>query len=261
MDRIDLQLLQPHGSGRAGRRRYSVRIARGPDEVRAAQRLRWRVFADELGARLPTRVPGVDQDIFDAHCEHLTVSDDDTGEVVGTCRILAPDAARRIGGYYSDNEFDLTRLRLLRERMVEIGRSCIDPDHRNGAVIALIWTEIARYILSSGNVYLAGCVSMSMTDGGHCAASIFEQLRVRNLSPAEYRVSPRHHLPLDDLEHGRAIEVPTLIRTYLRAGAWVCGAPAWNPDFNTADFFMFLPLARLNLRHARHFFGEVLPVG
>jgi putative hemolysin len=261
MDRINQQLLQPHGTAHAGRRRYSVGFAREPVGVRAAQQLRWRVFAEELGARLPARTTGIDQDIFDAHCEHLTVTDDDTGEVVGTYRILAPDAARRIGGYCSENEFDLIRLRLLRERMVEIGRSCIHPDHRNGAVIALLWAGLARYMLSSGHVFLAGCASMSMADGGHGAAAVFERLRARHLAPVEYRVFPRHCLPLDELDATRATDAPPLIRGYLSAGAWICGEPAWHPDFNTADFFMFLPLARLNPRHARHFFGEVLRVG
>lgn len=261
MDRIVQQLLQQPERAPAGRRRYSVGIAGNQEQVRAAQRLRWRVFAEELGARLPTRVPGIDQDIFDAHCEHLAVCDDDTGEVVGTYRILAPGAARRIGGYYSENEFDLTRLRLLRERMVEIGRSCIHPDHRNGVVIALLWAGLARYMLSSGHAYLAGCASLSMADGGHTAAAVFERLRLRHLAPVEYRVFPRHCLPLDELDATRPADAPPLIRGYLRAGAWICGEPAWDPDFNTADFFMFLPLARLNPRHARHFFGEVLRVG
>lgn len=261
MDRIDQQLLLTQGIGKGPRGRYSVCLARQDAEVRSAQRLRWRVFADELGARLPSRLPGVDQDMFDAYCEHLTVTDGETGEVVGTYRILAPDAARRIGGYEAENKFDLTRLRLLRARMVEVGRSCIHPDHRNGAVIALLWAGLARYMLSSGHAYLSGCASMSMCDGGHGAASVFERLRLRHLAPVEHRVHPRHCLPLDELDTTRPVDAPPLVRGYLRAGAWICGEPAWDPDFNTVEFFMFLPLARLNPRHARHFFGEVLRVG
>jgi putative hemolysin len=261
MDRTDNQLLLQPGRTRTARRRYSVGFARTPEEIRAAQKLRWRVFADELGARLPARMAGIDHDIFDPYCEHLVVRDDDTGETVGTYRILAPAAARRVGGYYSENQFDLTRLRLLRERMVEIGRSCIHPEHRSGAVIALLWAGLARYMLSSGHAYFAGCASMSMADGGHAAASVFERLRPRHFAPVEYRVFPRSCLPLDELDATRPADAPPLIRGYLSAGAWICGEPAWHPDFNTADFFLFLPLARLNPRHARHFFGEVLRVG
>jgi putative hemolysin len=174
--------------------------------------------------------------------------------------VLSPEAARRAGRYYSENEFDLTRLQLLRGRMVEVGRSCIHPEHRSGAVIALLWAGLARYMLASGHGHLAGCASMSMADGGHAAASVFEKLRARHLAPIEYRVFPRHCLPLDELDSSRPADAPPLLRGYLRAGAWICGEPAWDPDFNTADFFLFLPLARLNPRHARHFFGEVLRV-
>lgn len=261
MERVDDQLMQQPGMQAAARRRYSVGFARGAAEVRAAQRLRWRVFAEELGARLHARVPGVDHDVFDPYCDHLVVRDDGDGEVVGTYRILAPEAARRIGCYYAESEFDLVRLRLLRERMVEVGRSCIHPAHRSGAVIALLWAGLARYMLASGHVYLAGCASMSMADGGHAAASVFERLRVRHLAPVEYRVFPRRCLPLDELDGRRPADATPLIRGYLSAGAWICGEPACDPDFNTADFFMFLPLARLSPRHARHFFGEALRVG
>lgn len=261
MDRAIDQVLQQPGSAPRARRRYSVGFARGADEIRASQRLRWNVFAGEMGARLHSVMPGVDHDMFDTYCEHLVVRDDADGEVVGTYRILSPDAARRVGRYYSEDEFDLERLQPLRGQMVEVGRSCIHPDHRSGAVIALLWAGLARYMLASGHSYLAGCASMSMADGGHAAASVFEKVRTRYLAPAEYRVVPRQCLPLDELDTGRAADAPPLIRGYLRAGAWICGEPAWDPDFNTADFFLFLPLARLSPRHARHFFGEVLRVG
>lgn len=260
MDRALEQLLEQPGVPSFTRRRYSVGFARSAVEIRAAQKLRWRVFAEELGARLPSREPGVDHDSFDPYCEHLVVRNDIDGEVVGTYRILSPAAARRIGHYYSESEFDLIRLLMLRREMVEVGRSCIHPDHRSGAVIALLWAGLARYMLASGHRHLAGCASMSMADGGHAAASVFEKLRARHLAPIEYRVMPRHCLPLDELDAGRSADAPSLLRGYLRAGAWICGEPAWDPHFNTADFFLLLPLARLNPRHARHFFGEVLRV-
>ena len=261
MDRTDDQLLQQPRICETARHRYSVGFARGDDEVRAAQQLRWRVFAEELGARLPSRTPGIDRDFFDPYCEHLVVREESHGEVVGTYRVLSPKAARRIGCYSSENEFDLTRLQLLRERIVEIGRSCIHPQHHNGVVIALLWAGLGRYMLTSGHAYLVGCASMSMADGGQAAASVFERLRARHLAPVEYRVFPRHGLPIDGLECGVACEAPPLVRGYLRAGAWICGDPAWDPDFNTADFLLFLPLSRLHPRFARHFFGEVLRVG
>lgn len=256
MDRIDDLVL--HRRARAGqRRRLHVGLAHTPQAKRAAQALRWRVFAEELGARLRARTPGIDEDEFDAHCEHLVVRDEDCGEVVGTYRLLAPAAARRVGSYYSETEFDLTRLRHLRARMVEAGRSCIHPDFRDGAVIALLWAGIARYMLAHRYAYLAGCASMGMGDGGHAAAAVWGRLRREHLAPVEYHVFPRCPLPIEELDSGGRAEVPPLLRGYLRAGAWVCGGPAWDPDFNTADFFVLLPLANLTPRYARHFLGTV----
>lgn len=253
MDRIDDLMLRRRARAALPRRRLHVGLARTPQEKRAAQALRWRVFAEELGARLRARTPGIDEDEFDAHCEHLVVQDEDCGEVVGTYRLLAPAAARRLGSYYSETEFDLTRLRHLRPRLVEAGRSCIHPDFRDGAVIALLWAGLARYMLAHGHGYLAGCASMDMADGGHAAAAAWARLRGAHLAPVEYHVFPRRPLPLEELDARGDAEVPPLLRGYLRAGAWVCGEPARDPDFNTADFFVLLPLANLTPRYARHF--------
>jgi putative hemolysin len=255
MDRIDELLLEQPEAGSRRRRCLWVGLARTRPLRRAAQALRWRVFADELGARLDTREPGIDEDVFDAHCEHLVARDEDSGEVVGTYRLLAPEAARRIGGYYAETEFDLTRLRHLRPRMLEAGRSCIHPDYRNGAVIALLWAGLTRYVLTHGYTHLAGCASMSMADGGHAAAAAWEQLRREHLAPIEYHVFPRCALPVDDLDRPARCVLPPLLRGYLRAGAWICGAPAWDPDFHTADFFVLLPIANVAPRYARHFLG------
>jgi len=234
------------------RPRLHARLARGSNEVLEAQKLRYRVFAEELGARLPTRTPGVDQDAFDPYCDHLIVRDEATDRVVGTYRILSPDAARRLGGYYSESEFDLTRLQLLRSGIVEIGRSCIDADYRTGATIALLWGGLARYMAEGGHRYLIGCASIGMADGGHAAANICAALG-DHLAPVEYRVFPRHRLPVEKLRTGQAAELPPLIKGYLRAGAWVGGDPAWDPDFNTADLLVMMPMARVEQRYARHF--------
>lgn len=149
----------------------SVGLAINQREVLSAQKLRFQVFAEELGARLPTKTPGVDQDIFDPYCEHLVVRNEDNGQVIGTYRILSPESAKAVGSYYSESEFDLTRLQHLRPRMVEIGRSCVHPDFRTGTTIALLWSGLAKYMLQNGYDYLIGCASISMADGGHAAAS------------------------------------------------------------------------------------------
>ena len=209
-----------------------------------------------MGARLATRTPGVDRDIYDPFCEHLIVRDEDAGRIVGTYRILSPAAARKVGGYYSENEFDLTRLQNLRSRLVEIGRSCIDADYRSGAVIALLWSGLARYMQENGYDYLIGCASVSMADGGHNAASLYNRLREKHLAPLEYHVFPRYPLPLGSLRGDLEAEAPPLIKGYLRAGAWICGEPAWDPDFNTADLPILMPINKVDDRYARHFMGR-----
>ena len=241
--------VRPH---RHARPTLSVGLAISEREILAAQKLRYHVFAEELGARLQTRTPGVDQDIFDPYCEHLVVRNDDTGQIVGTYRILSPSKARAIGNYYSESEFDLTRLQHLRPRMVEIGRSCVHPDHRNGATIALLWSGLAKYMMQNGYDYLIGCASISMADGGHAAASIYHHLG-EHLSPIEFRVFPRCPLPLEALRHDLKADVPPLIKGYLRAGAYICGEPAWDPDFNTADLPILMPMSRVSDRYSRHF--------
>jgi len=228
-------------------------VARGEAEILEAQRLRYRVFAEEMGARLPTADEGIDRDPFDAWCEHMLVTEQDTGEVVGTYRILTGEAAKRVGGFYSDQEFDLTRLNHLRDRTVEIGRSSVHPDHRRGGVIALLWSGVLEYIQRTGYEYILGCASLSMVDGGHSAAAAFKQLRESHLSSVEYRVFPRCPLPLHELDQNATPSIAPLIKAYIRVGAHVCGEPAWDPDFNTADLLMLLPLSRMTARYARHF--------
>ncbi len=231
-----------------------VSIARGEQEVFEAQRLRYKVFAEEMGARVAGAERGIDCDMFDPYCEHLIVRDSVTGQVVGTYRILTPAAARRIGGYYAEEEFDLTRLNHLRGQTVEIGRSCVHMNYRSGATIALLWSGILRYVQTHSYQYIIGCASVGMADGGQMAASLYHRLQSTHLSPIEYRAFPRCELPLDAYAvTASAIRLPPLIKGYLKVGAYVCSAPAWDPDFNTADLLMMLPVARMDPRYPRHF--------
>lgn len=232
---------------------YSVALARSKEEVLEAQRLRYRVFVEELGARIQSRTPGHDIDLYDPFCEHLIVRENDANRIIGTYRILSPDASRRVGSYYSESEFYINRLQNLRSRMVEVGRSCIHPDYRSGGVITLLWAGLADYMVRNNFEYLMGCASIGMADGGHNAANLFTQMDPAHLAPAEYRVFPQHGLPFERLANGRPALVPPLIKGYLRAGAWICGEPAWDPDFNTADLLLLLPMSRANPRYVRHF--------
>lgn len=234
-------------------RALTISIAHDQYEVREAQRLRYKVFAEEMGARLNGRTTGIDSDIFDPWCEHLIVRESDGGRVVGTYRMLSGVNARRLGGFYSDEEFDLTRLDHLRDQIVEVGRTCVHRDYRSGAVISMLWAGVARYVLESGYQYLMGCASVSMADGGATAANVHYALQCTSGSPAEYRVFPRLDLPLRRARPTDPVVIPPLLKGYMRLGAYVCGAPAWDPDFNTADLLLLLPMSRLAPRYAHRY--------
>lgn len=231
----------------------TVSYARSATEVLEAQRLRYKVFAGEMGARLPQAAAGLDGDMYDAHCDHLLVRDSGSGEVVGTYRLLPGRKAREIGSFYADGEFDLTRLAHLRDETVEIGRSCVHRDYRSGATIARLWSGLAAYATQHGYRYLMGCASLGMADGGYMAASVYRRLARNYLSPVEYRAFPRCELPLAAFDRDVDALPPPLVKGYVRVGAYICGAPAWDPDFNTADLLMLLPLSRMDARYARHF--------
>jgi putative hemolysin len=242
-------------------KRSSIEVswARHQDEVREAQRLRFDVFATEMGANLKTPVLGHDIDSFDNFCEHLLVRDAETKCVVGTYRALTPVQAKRIGRTYSDAEFDLTRLRALRPHMVELGRSCVHIDYRQGGVIMALWGALAEFMERNQLHTMIGCASIPMLHNGivsgDAAASIWRQVKENHLAPFEHQVTPRLPLPVDQLDDTLDIAPPALIKGYLRLGAKVLGAPAWDPDFNTADLPMMMRVSDMPERYRKHFLG------
>jgi putative hemolysin len=256
-------------SERAGRN-PSVRLeaswADDVGEVREAQRLRYRVFAGEMGARLAA-VPGTpeahDADRFDDYCAHLLVravsAIDGTAPVVGTYRVLTPSAARRAGGFYSETEFDLRPLAPMRPRMAELGRSCIDPDWRTGGTILVLWSALGEFMVRHGLDVAFGCASVPLADGGReRVAALWRRLSALHLAPAERRVAPLCPLPLGGLRDDVDIVTPPLIKGYLRCGAELLGPPAWDADFDCADLPMLMTLGGLPQRHRRHFLEPLL---
>ncbi len=239
-----------------------VTWARHADDVRDAQRLRWRVFAEEMGARLtppPGTPQGLDVDRFDAHCEHLIVrtreADGAPGPVVGTYRVLTPAGARLAGGLYTEGEFDLAPVACLRDQMVELGRSCTDPAWRSGGAIMLLWASLGEFMQNNRLRWTIGCASIPMHDGGHAAAALWRELRATHLAPSVWQVRPLLPLPVEQLDSSQPAQTPPLIKGYLRCGATVLGPPAWDPDFGVADLPMLMDLQALPASYRRHFIG------
>jgi putative hemolysin len=247
-------------SGGLERNKITVSWAKHQDEVREAQRLRHQVFAVEMGATLPNTIAGHDIDLFDNFCEHLLVRDMASKEVIGTYRVLTPAQAARVGSTYSDTEFDLTRLRGMRESMVELGRSCVHADHRHGGVIMALWSALAEFMVRNQLDTMIGCASIPMLHNGvisgDVAASIWNKVRQSHLAPIEHHVRPRRPLPLERLNCDLDVDPPALIKGYLRLGAKVLGPPAWDPDFNSADLPMLMRIEDLPMRYRKHFLGQ-----
>lgn len=225
-------------------------------EIKEAQKLRFTVFAEEMGAKLPNPEKRLDIDDFDQYCDHLLIRDQETLNVVGTYRVLPPHQALAIGRLYSDDEFDLSRLNHLRPTLVELGRSCVHADYRSGAVIMALWGGLAQYMTQHGYDTMLGCASIPMADGGHYAASLYRSLKADQIAPIELHAFPKLPLPIENLNGSLKVEAPPLIKGYLKLGAKVCSAPAWDPDFNTADVLTMLRLSDMNPRYAKHFFKQ-----
>jgi putative hemolysin len=257
--RIDIQGSRPH---------LQAYWARHADEVREAQRLRWRVFVDGMGASVSPPAgtpPGHDADRWDAHCEHLIVrayehEGDNRGRVVGTYRVMTPDAALRAGGLYGDDAFDLEPLDSMRASMVEIGRSCVDPVFRQGTVIMLLWSRLGQFMRDHRLRWMFGSASVTMNDGGAYAAALWRSLIDLHAAPSSLHVRPRRPLPVERLEQRLtqpvAIEAPPLIRSYLRCGAMLLGAPACDTDFGCADLPMLLDVHEMSMRHRSRFLRD-----
>ena len=238
-----------------GERSLRLYLARHQDEVEAAQRLRYRVFSAEFGAQL-SGPPGIDQDEYDPFCEHLIVEDEVRQEVVGTYRLFLPEQVANVGRYYAQTEFDLSRPLALGSRVMELGRSCVHPDYRQGAVIVLLWSGLAEAMSMWDIDHLMGCASVHSTDGpalGALYRSLAEQM-----VPVEQRVFPLRSVPaFDATAQVEPVELPSLIKGYLRAGVRLGGEPYWDPQFHCADFFVWCDSRLITSRYQQRFLDPV----
>lgn len=239
-----------------------VRLAAGPEEIRAAQRLRHRVFFEEMGAR-PTPealATGLDEDRFDAVCDHLLAFAGD--EVIGTYRLIRREAAAKVGGFYSASEFDLAPLRSRPGEILELGRSCVDARWRNRGALTLLWHGLASYIAEHRVALLFGCASLPGTDVAALAPHL-AYLHHHHLAPEALRPSALPHRMIDltsldpfPPEPRRLLaSLPPLLKGYLRAGAWVGNGAVVDEAFNTTDVLVVLDTARLDSRYRRTFAG------
>ena len=227
------------------------------NEIREIQKLRYDVFCEEYNVKLPTSTywngHPVDADAVDDACLHLVVRDGQTLEPVGYTRILTREQAETVGGFYSSHEFDIDNILNIDGRIMEIGRTCIHPEYRSGATIAVLWSRIARFMTEHNYQYLFGCASISLADGGAAFASIMPDLRARHLCQADTRVTPR--LPFrTQLRSGETkAQLPPLLKAYMKMGAQICGEACWDPEFNVADVFVVLNLEQVANRYAKRF--------
>jgi putative hemolysin len=238
--------------------RLFVELASSELEVREAQALRYRVFGEELGARLKGAESGLDADDFDAVCQHLLVRESKSGRVVGCTRILTDQGAARLGRFYSESEFDLGAVRGLPGRKLEVGRTCVDPQLRQGATIAVLWSGLAGFVHLHRIDYLFGCASVPLGENDVQAAAIMNRLRRQALSPEALRVTPRVPLHTAQVaDDNLDAPLPALLRAYVHLGAKVCGEPCRDPDFEVADVLMLLNVDELNPTYSRHFLERV----
>lgn len=251
--------------------RYILRLAETDEDVAAAQRLRYRVFVEEMGADASAeeRAERRERDEFDAHFDHLILEDadfagdDPLDRVVGVYRLLRGAVAReRDCGFYGDSEYDLTKLKTYPREVMELGRSCVHPDHRAGAAMHLLWTGLGAYVTEHDVGVMFGVASFHGADPAPLAQPL-SFLHHNHLAPEDLRVRtlPEHFVDMnllapDQIARAEAVKaIPPLIKGYLRLGAFVGEGAYVDHDFNTVDVCIVMDTARMVDRY-RDFYGR-----
>jgi putative hemolysin len=235
---------------------YVLRLARKPCEVRAAQALRFQVFNLELNEGLEQSYhTGLDEDPFDAICDHLLVEHLSSGEIVGTYRLQTGLNAAAHRGYYCEQEFEFGGFEPFRPEIIELGRACVHRQHRNLVVLGLLWKGIADYAQQRGARYLFGCSSLTAQDPA-VGASAYADLCRKHLAQPAWRTHPlpAYGCSLSECT-AEPVTIPKLLRAYLALGAKVCGPPALDRHFKTIDFLTLLDLDTLPPQARQRFLG------
>lgn len=233
--------------------RLEAFIADSDALIKEAQALRFRVFAKEMGAKIKTESEGLDYDEVDSYCDHLIVYDNVHKKIVGYTRLLTQHQAERLGRFYSQAEFNLDQVLTLSGRFLEIGRTCVDPDYRGGAVLTTLWSALVQYALEGGFNYLIGCASITPGPSGFAIDAVYRNIDAKNIAPSSIKVKPSIPVPNEFRCKRDESGIPPLLKAYLRFGAVVCGEPFWDEDFNCMDLFILLPLDQLQQRYSKHY--------
>ena len=237
---------------------FSVRIAETEQDLRAAQALRYEVFVRELGGSgaMVDHEAGLERDKFDPYFDHMLVSDDRLGEVVGVYRLLRSDQAQKLGQFYSDDEYDLSALRSSGRKLLELGRSCLHAEYRGGMAMFHLWNGLAAYVADHQIDVLFGVASFHGTDP-QALAQPLSLLHANHLAPEDLRVRSRAYQPMnlvdgDQIDRRAAmVDTPALIKAYLRLGGFVGDGAYVDHAFNTTDVCLILDTARMNERQSR----------
>jgi putative hemolysin len=240
--------------------RLVVKLAEYPEELRQAMRLRYESFIEEHGNRHAGNDQRMETDSFDAWCDHLIVTDESTGQVVGTYRLLPGERAIARGGFYSETLFDLTHFVPPKHSTLELGRSCIHPLYRNGRVVQLLWEGIADYVKRYDYLYLIGCASLRVTDSSK-RNLIHSLLNKYDFLTERYGVQPLPHRRIADLrivETGEGVKelfrlLPPLVKGYLWVGAELAAEPVYDPHLTSVDYFVVLEKEKITEKYRRHF--------
>lgn len=222
--------------------RYEVRIANSSAEIEMACRLRFDVFNVEMGIGLDSSgSSGIDRDAFDEVCDHLVAYDNQEGCIVGTYRMQTGVRAGGALGYYSERQFDFAAYEDRRASILELGRACVQKDHRNFTVIGLLWRGIVEYALARECRYLLGCSSVTSQDPALGWAMYRRFERESQLAGEDWRTAPNRAFILPDASPlADCPAPPRLLSAYLGVGALICSPPALDQEFKTIVFLTML---------------------
>jgi len=243
---------------------FLVKLAQDHEEIEKAQRLRYEIFNLEQGRGLKKAdTYGIDFDEFDEYCLHLLVLEKASGRVIGTYRAHLGCVANSAKGFYSSREYEIHGIYTIAEKCIELGRTCVSPEYRSGAVVALLWTGITELVVRAGLTYMLGCVSLEDQDPA-TGWALYEYIKAQYGVCADYTVIPRPGFvlarPTEDaiqkvLADGNSLKrkIPPIFKGYLRLGGHICGDPALDREFGTIDFFVLVDITKVPLRYKHHF--------